>query len=51
MHAVLGVLLALGERRQGLTEFDDVAVAILPIIEKGEVVGDVGKGLRMGHEG
>ena len=34
MHARLGISLLILERRERLTEFDDVTVPVLPIIEK-----------------
>ena len=37
VHPRLGVLLRLRERRQGLAELDDVAVAIFPIVEKFQI--------------
>src|SRR6185312_17289903 len=35
------VLLAFGKRRQRLAELDDVAVAVLPIVEEGQIFGDL----------
>src|SRR5690606_11082752 len=37
------------EPRQPLPELDDIAVTLLPIIEKGKVFGDVGEGGGCGH--
>src|SRR5690349_3311157 len=47
LHPVFRVLLVLAQRWQGLAEFDDVPVPILPVVEEGEVFGDVLKSGRV----
>ena len=38
-HLPVGVWL-LGERRQRLAQFDDIAIAVLPFVEEGKIVAD-----------
>ena len=49
MHPVGGIAFILGQWRQGLAKFDDVAVAVFPIVEQVEIVGDVLEGGRVGR--
>jgi hypothetical protein len=45
-HFVAFIVARLAKRLEGMTEFDDIAVAILPIVEGGEIVAD---GLEISH--
>ena len=39
-HLVAFIVGRLAKRLEGMTEFDDIAIAILPIVEGGEIVAD-----------
>ena len=39
-HLVALIVGRLAKRLEGMTEFDDIAIAILPIVEGGEIVAD-----------
>ena len=39
-HFVAFIVARLAKRLEGMTEFDDIAVAILPIVEGGEIFAD-----------
>jgi hypothetical protein len=39
-HLVACIVGRLAERLEGMTEFHDIAIAILPIVEGGEIVAD-----------
>jgi hypothetical protein len=39
-HLVDFIVGCLAKRLEGMTEFDDIAIAILPIVEGGEIVAD-----------